>query len=177
MEPEITVFDNKNNHIGKTFARRAKQLVSKGRAVWMDDSQRTVILIGDADISEIYAPNGGGVVDLRDSGYEHDVEESNDDLLRHLARERVRRKKMLRWHIVGLVAISIFTLFFFLVATNGFAWRTAPVIFFMFGIFYGAIAVWGVWIGKEMVAVMMDKAMRGKEVEKEFQRLKSTHIK
>jgi len=175
MEPEITVYDNKNNQIGKTFARRAKQLVGKGRAVWTDDSQRTVILVDGADVSEIYAPNGGVLMDLREEGTWEEASTS-DDLLRNFAMARVRRKKAMWWHVAGIISAAFFVLIFFAFATNGF-WRAEPVVFFLFGVCYGMIAIWGIWIFRQIAAILNDGPPRHNEVEKEFQRLKSTRIK
>ena len=178
MEPEITVYDNRNNQIGKTFARRAKQLVGKGRAVWTDDSQRAVVLADGADVSEIYAPNGGSVKDLREDGiWEEASSSSGDDLLRNLASERVRRKRVLWWHVAGIIAVAFFVFIFFVGATNGFRWNISPIIYFMFGICYGMIAVWGVWIFRQIAAVMNGRPPRRNEVEREFQRLKSMQVK
>jgi len=170
MEPEITVFDNNRNQIGKTFARRAKQLVGKGRAVWSDDSQRAVILAAGADASEVYADNGGSFKDLRETGVLEETGHS-DELLRHMAEERVRRKKALVWHIAGFFATCIFVFMFFLITTNGF-WRVAPIGYIMFGFCYGMIAIWGIWIGRQIAAGWRERSLRPDEVEREFQRLK-----
>ena len=172
MEPEITVFDNRNNQIGKTFGRRAKQLVGKGRAVWTDESQRAVILIDGADVSEIYAPNGGSFKDLREDEIWEEMS-SDDDLLRNLAKERVRRKKVLGWHVAGIIFAGFFVLIFFAGATNGFRWNVNPILYFMFGVCYGMIAVWGIWIFRQIANVINGRPPKYNEVEKEFQRLKS----
>ena len=175
MEPEITVYDKMNNQIGKTFARRAKQLVGKGRAIWTDDSQRAVILADGADVSDIYAPNGGIMMDLRESILDADDVEAHgpsDDFLRYLAKERVRRKKALKWHICGIIATTFFTFVFFVIVTNGF-WRVLPIGWIMFGFCYGMIASWGIYIARQIAASWRERTLRPDDVEKEFQRLKS----
>ena len=179
MEPEIIVYDDKRNQMGKTFARRAKQLVGKGRAVWMYDSQRAIILAAGVDVSEVYASNDGGCyVDLRPESEELGLHEaaSDDDMLRHLARARVRRKKALRWHVAGVFGASNFIFVFFLIATGGF-WRVTPVGWLMFGFCYGVIAVWVVWVARQIAAAWRERSLRPNEVEKEFQRLKSMHTR
>ncbi|MDR2182669.1 MAG: hypothetical protein LBE55_00685 [Clostridiales bacterium] len=174
MEPEITVYDDKNNQIGKTFARRAKQLVGKGRAIWTDDNRRAVILADGTDVSEVYAPNGGvPTVDLRE---EAETVGPSDDLLLHLAKERVRRKKAMKWHIGGIISAALFIFVFFLAATEGF-WRVPPIGWIMFGFCYGMIAVWGIWIGCQIAASLRDRPLRPNEVEREFRRLKSMQVK
>ena len=175
MEPEITVYDNDNNQIGKTFARRAKQLVSKGRAVWVDDRQCSVVLIDGTDVSEVYPPNGVRFKDLRE---DEDWEETYnaDDALRRLAKERVWRKRALWWHVSGIIFSTFFVFIFFLFATDGF-WRAAPFTYFIFGVCYGMITVWGIWIFRQIAAVLNERAPRFDKVEKEFRRLKSMHIR
>ena len=44
---EISVYDDKNNHLGMCFPRRAKTLVAKGRAAWRDE--RSIMLINSGD--------------------------------------------------------------------------------------------------------------------------------
>ena len=178
MEPEITVYDNGNNPIGKTFARRAKQLVGKGRAVWTDGSQQAVILADGADVSEVYAPNGGAVMDLREKSEEIWQKEVNpsDDMLRHLAKERVRRKKALPWHIGGIIFTALFILIFFSFVTNGF-WRVLPIGWVMFGFCYGMITVWGIWIVRQIAAVWRERSVRPDAVEIEFHKLKAMQVK
>jgi len=182
MEPEITVFDDKSKQIGKTFARRAKQLVGKGRAVWTDDSQRAIILAAGADASEIYAANDGSYKDLREgeemNWEDRSLEEAsvNDGMLRSLAEERVRRRKALPWHIVGLFFTAVFVFGFFLVVTNGF-WRVQPIGWIMFGFCYGMMAVWGLWVVRQIAIIWRERSLRPDEVESEFQRLKSMQTK
>ena len=178
MEPEITVYDNGNNPIGKTFARRAKQLVGKGRAVWVDGGQQAIILAAGADVSEVYAPNGGAVMDLREGSEEMWLKEGSlsDDMLRHLAKERVRRRKALPWHIGGIIFTTFFVFIFFLFVTNGF-WRVLPIGWFMFGLCYGMIAVWGIWIVRQIAAVWRERTVRPDAVEMEFHKLKAMQAK
>jgi hypothetical protein len=172
MEPEITVYDEKNNQIGKTFARRAKQLVGKGRAIWMDDNRRAVILADGADVSEVYASNGGMMVDLREDREEAEPEGPSDELLRRMAKERVHRKKALKWHILGIIFTALFVFIFFLAVTEGF-WRVLPIGWIMFGFCYGMIAVWGIYIARQIAVSWRERSVRPDDVEKEFRRLKS----
>jgi len=170
MEPEIKVYDDKNNQIGKTFARRAKQLIAKGRATWVDDSQAAVILSAGADVSEIYAPNDGNFKDLR-YVKERIEDDDSDDFLRRLAAERVRHKKALRWHVAGFFAVLFFTPGFFAIVTNGF-WRVMPIGWIMLGFCCGMIATWGIWIGRRITELWRERSLRPHDVEREFQRLK-----
>ena len=42
MENKVLLYDSNGNKIGKTFIRRAKQLVRQQRAVWTDDNQNAI---------------------------------------------------------------------------------------------------------------------------------------
>jgi len=42
MEGKVVLYNSDNLKIGETFTRRARQLVNKQRAVWMDDNQSAI---------------------------------------------------------------------------------------------------------------------------------------
>jgi len=181
MEPEITVFDNNNTLVGKTFARRAKALVAKGRAFWTDANMTAVVLAeGDEDLAEVYPPNGTNVemVDLRTHGStepargaHHEKKEwadCSDDLLMHLAKERVRRRKLIRLNALAFLPVLFVT---FLIVD---AMRANN---FGFGFVIGVFVMWGAWIAWHGVQLIHDYVMhrypKPNEVELEFKRMKS----
>ncbi|MCL2397893.1 MAG: hypothetical protein FWC93_07515 [Defluviitaleaceae bacterium] len=55
MEPEVIVYDEKGDAVGKTFGRRARQLVAKGRARWVDETQGAVVLVDGDGGDGIYS--------------------------------------------------------------------------------------------------------------------------
>jgi len=184
MGPEITVLDNDNTLVGKTFARRAKALVAKGRAHWTDANMTAVILAeGDEDLAEVYPSNDREIemVDLRVHGGAEparemrprprvqDFSDCSDDLLMHLAKERVRRRKVLRLNALAFLPV----LFVALLVID--AMRTSS---FGFGFFVGLFFVWGAWIvwhGAQMIYdYLMNRYPKPNEVEVEFKRLKAS---
>ena len=182
MEPEITVFDNNNALVGKTFARRAKALVAKGRAHWTDTNMTAVVLVaGDADLADVYPSNDREMemVDLREHRGTEPARDTfrkkpewadcSDDLLMHLAKERVRRRKMLRLGVLAFLP----ALFITFIAIDSL--RISAV---GFGFFIGLFFVWGAWIvwhGAQAVHdYMMNRYPKPNEVEMEFKRLKAS---
>ena len=158
MEPEIIVYDGNNIQLGKTFSRRAKQLVAKGRAVWTNNGQTEIVLAEES------------IVDMREAAPERAGE--SDDLLRHLAKERVQRRKLIRRHIWAYIAAVPFTI----LMLAGFSLRLHEFNFAL-GFSIGVLTLWGAWIFVQVMANIRER-MRHRfpkpdEVEMEFLRLKA----
>jgi len=109
MVQQLTVYDENGTQIGMTFPKRARQLISKQRAFWHDDSHTAIRLI--PEIKE----------DIPMEEYLDDLDKppmptGSNDLLLYLAKKNVRDKRKLLKHFLAYIA----------------AW---PVI----AIFYGAV--------------------------------------
>ncbi|MCL2376731.1 MAG: hypothetical protein FWC76_04960 [Defluviitaleaceae bacterium] len=89
---KIMVFDENNVETGQTYPRRAKQLVTKGRAVWQEDGQSAIRMTPkEADKETIKM----GYNDI-------DVAQDNDELL-HTAKSNVRQRRSLICHIIAFL--------------------------------------------------------------------------
>jgi len=82
-----------------TFPKRARQLVSKQRALWHDDAHTAIRLLPEAK-EEV--PLGEYLDD--DILGETDGASKSDDLLLYLARKNVREKRSLAKHFVAFIA-------------------------------------------------------------------------
>jgi len=104
---KITVFDESNAEIGQTYPRRAKQLVTKGRAVWQDDRQRAIRMTPKE-------------ADKETMKMEHDFID-NEELMQ-TAKSNVRLKRSLICHLIAfLIAAPLIFAFFdgFMVSSVG----------------------------------------------------------
>jgi len=175
MEPEIIVFNSENMQIGKTFARRAKQLVAKGRAAWTDEGRMAVVVADVGDFEEVSRDNGGRIIDLRET--EDETPKISDDLLRHLARQRVRRRKLLMWNAIAYGAAIPMNLFMLAAFWSVVFSRTD--FYLAAGFFLGIMTLWGGWIFVQIAAALREKLRnrypKPDEVELEFLRLKAGH--
>jgi len=110
MSEKITVFDEKNVMVGQTFMRRAKQLVAKGRAAWLDDSQTSICLTS----KEAILLEGEDEMEHKTTGHDYD-----DSALLHMAKRNVRQRRILLCHILAFVlAVSAFLLIHEIVQGN-----------------------------------------------------------
>ena len=109
MVEQLTVYDENGAPIGMTFPKRARQLISKQRALWHDDTHTAIRLLPEtkADTTAVEYQ------DLDDD----DLEDTagfmgSDDLLLYLAKKNVREKRNLIKHIIAYIcawpAIIIF---------------------------------------------------------------------
>ncbi|MCL2397626.1 MAG: hypothetical protein FWC93_06110 [Defluviitaleaceae bacterium] len=101
---------------------------------------------------------------------------ASDDLLRHLAKERVRRRRVLKWHLTGFVLTGFLN---FVIFAGFWNYVLQDNIFFLWlGFTYGMIALWGVWIVRQIVIVMQERMWRSRpvadEVELEFKRMRDS---
>jgi hypothetical protein len=95
------VIDENNVKVGKTYNRRARQLVGKQRAVWADDTHTAILLSPAVDAHEWQVAEAvGGPGESSGSGDEISWDERR---LYTLAAKRVRERKRFIWHSVALL--------------------------------------------------------------------------
>jgi len=126
MVQQVTVYDENGAAVGMTFPKRAKQLISKQRAVWHDETHTAVQLLAEAkDEVPISAC-------LSDDDADEDVNTpASDDLLLYLAKRHVREKKSLTRHFGAfVVAWPVVGLFYSAIihnTTHPQAWRMREI--------------------------------------------------
>jgi len=180
MKPEITILDENKEVVGVTFLRRAKQMVSKNRAMWQDDTQTVICLIPTKNEEELQMDNEVvamlHIEEIEKAQQNEEVlqNEERSELLIHLAERNILYKKGTVRQIL-LFPIT-FLLVIFLVDN-----RTISLNFyFVIGIFFA----WGMYIANRtrIVVTPVLKAFfrslrRNKKpkdpVELEYQRLKA----
>ena len=113
MVDQLAVFDEKGTQIGMTFPKRARQLVSKQRAIWQDDAHTSIRLLPETK-EEAAAMDEF----LDDSFDESPGLSGSDDLLLYLARKNVKEKRnlnkhvgayILAWPVVAIIYYAVFT--------------------------------------------------------------------
>lgn|GEM_PF-1030150 len=109
----ITLYDQRKIKIGHIYPRRAKQLVLRGRAVWLDegqalqmmpdidvtDSSSTIIEEEETMIDDIYPTNDGSKAMVAASKMDE-----ADSLLMYQAKQNVKDKKNLVKHVLAFIA-------------------------------------------------------------------------
>jgi len=114
MTQQLTVYDENGVPIGMTFPKRARQLVSKQRALWHDDAHTAIRLL----------PEAKEEVPLGEYLGDDDMDESpagsrSDDLLLYLAKRNVREKRNLTKHFVAFIAAwPAIIIFYEVIASN-----------------------------------------------------------
>jgi hypothetical protein len=117
MEDKVLLFDANNVKIGETFMRRAKQLVSRQRAEWTDESHIAIRFAPDAEEPPIVIPEA--------------ADESPDDSWIYAAAEKqIRERHNFILHSVAFLP-GIFMLFLFTTAFLD-SVLNEPVYFFCF---------------------------------------------
>jgi len=167
---KITVYDQDNQRVGETYQRRAKQLVLKNRAKWMDDEFSAICLIDEMEEEEMTYQNNGEMIETHDMVEEEAPNKPSDDLLMYLAERNVRFRQNLIYHIAAFFP----ALFLVGVFTNSFHSRHNGELF------AGMFLAWGILIAYKMVVMLrswLTSRMTGKHspVTAEFERLKSIH--
>ena len=109
MEQQITIYDRDNNPVGKTFRRRAKQLVGKQRAVWLDEKQTSIRLTAAENEEETEMENNYVVLDKPEKA-EHAPMYSAESLLA-LAKINLRERQIFKRHIFAFVTTWLTYLF------------------------------------------------------------------
>ena len=52
MEEKVFLYDSNNKKIGKTYIRRARQLVKQQRAFWVDNTQKAIRFVAEMESLE-----------------------------------------------------------------------------------------------------------------------------
>ena len=98
MIKQLPVYDEHGTQIGMTFPKRARQLISKQRAVWYDDAHTAIQLVPETKID---IP----LEEYLDDNMEYEAEfTQSDDLLLYLARQNVKQKRLLIKHVIAYIA-------------------------------------------------------------------------
>ena len=116
METKVALYDADDKLVGETFIRRARQLVAKQRASWIDDTQTAIRFAADAPL---------------EGGLDMISEPSKDDRLIALAKRLIWERRRFILHTLILVPgyISIiFVINVMLRARNG-----NDFVFFLWG--------------------------------------------
>ena len=96
MENKVLLYDADDVKIGETFSRRARQLVSRQRAEWVDESRGAIRFFPDSEEWE--------------TEDEPKTEEPKGIYL--LAEKRLRERRRFLWHTIGfLPGYMLFALF------------------------------------------------------------------
>lgn len=148
MEMQVTVHDKAGGEIGKTFSRRARQLVSSSRAVWLDEKHTAIRLIssGLKEDTKMETRSVTGETQqyagytVADSHEETDSLYSKDTLLK-LARKKVMAKRKLRRHIIIYIVA-----FFFSICTD-----LQYEGEFLFGVFL----TWGIFLMRDVASYFL----------------------
>jgi len=100
---QVAVFDKSGAQVGKTFPKRAKQLVSKQRALWHNDEHTAIFLLPEDDNPE---------ATMKELEVEATTE--SDDLLLYIARKNVsQRRNLIKHVVVYLIALLVLTVIYF----------------------------------------------------------------
>ena|GEM_PF-4274893 len=149
MEQQITVFNENDEQTGVTFIRRAKQLVKKERAEWLNEECDSIRLLSLEE--------------------ETQDEFMTDESLLVLARNRVKERRKIVRHIGALAG----TLFILSVLNPG---ASSGFIYYCLGVcsFWGAIIVKRTFLYfvPYMKNIGRAKRLQKDPVEAEYERLK-----
>ncbi|MDR2649314.1 MAG: hypothetical protein LBB94_06300 [Clostridiales bacterium] len=112
MDDKVVVIDENNVKVGRTYNRRARQLVGKQRAVWADETHTAILLSPTVDVhewqeAELAADMGESAVPAAD-GVSWD-----ERRLYILAVKKVHERRSFIWHTAAFVPgyIALFIIF------------------------------------------------------------------
>jgi len=152
MEGKVILYDSRNNRIGETFVRRARQLVKQQRAAWTDDNCTAIRF-------------AHGMENMDDSTDDTDKEliQRSDEELMKLAKRRVQARFALVLHGSIVLMLSVLLIMiYFVTDPGGYFWPVWPISSFIFSIVIHAI-VYKMTNG--------DDTMRD-QISREYERLK-----
>jgi len=174
---KITVFNDKNEIVGKTFARRAKQLVMKERAKWADNAHTAINLL-EADHKEekinmeIFSNKQDFIDKALDEKHEKAElpSEPSDDLLMYLAKQNVEKRRNLR---INAIALPVAFIAIYIIS-GGFSANFGNLLHwdFVLGVFvtWGAILVYRIFMYQR--ARFVSRFSKADPVKEEYERLK-----
>ena len=162
---KVTIYDQKNQIVGETFQRRAKQLVLKGRATWLNEGSAIMLQAKAPEEDEM---ENNGYIDLRETAETHTVPKMHsEDLLMHLAKRNLRKRRELLIHIAAYIASFILLIFI----TNGFRGLS-------WDFYFGVYVTWGIFIAYKIFVQLREWFTRRRPapdaLKAEYERLKST---
>ena len=124
MAKPIVLYDMNHERVGETYPRRAKQLLRSGRARWLEEGSTMLLdtthgyqssLRAEEDfiMNETIYTNHGVEVEKAPEPTGHIGRESSNDLLMHIAKENVARRRGFFRHLVAYLLVwPVITLIF-----------------------------------------------------------------
>lgn len=119
MKPDIRILDSNKQVIGQTYARRAKQLVSKNKAVWSSESEDTICLLLNhheekkqmdtvMELDNVISAVQDNQVDTltTQAPQVDEVDTADDKLLLYIAGQNVAYKKATGYGIAGMFVFT-----------------------------------------------------------------------
>jgi len=97
---QLTVYDQHGAQVGMTFPKRARQLVSKQRALWHDDTHTSIRLLPEDKAEAAHDEDFA-----KDDTQKAFVTPGSNDLLLYLAKKNVREKRNLVRHVLAYIAV------------------------------------------------------------------------
>lgn len=159
MKPHIIVMDENNNKTGLTYPRRAKRLVSKGRAAWLDDARTAVCLTragekGIIDMEALEAYGNGHRKDEPAKPTAVGAPTMTDEILYKVAKERLRERFRLMMHWSVYLAAQIV---FVIVAEFMLGW---DVVAIFEGLWLAALSLHTVYYFIKITPAKIDREYR-----------------
>ena len=97
MQEKISVFDENNIPTGRTYYRRAKQLVARGRAAWHDGGKTAIRLIPRKNDTD---------KEIAIMEYDSAISKLENEELLYTAKRNVRLKRGLMWNIIAFLVAA-----------------------------------------------------------------------
>jgi len=181
LDKEIVVSDENGIKIGTTYPRRAKQLVSKQKAKWLNASNTEICMKSlqleedyeeefdefKESLSEKVSPKfkmSDRTETIEDDSFSSIL--NDEETLRLLAKKRIKEKRCFKWHMVANMVASIMGFF---------------MAGFMFGSVDLAVAFYFGWVASfvfHSFLYMLPRlvaslgAHKGKAVESEYRKIR-----
>ena len=167
---KVAVYNCDNVEIGKTYERRARQLVIKNKASWLDENRSAIRLTDRREMEDepmdVYSNNGG--IYAHDEAAVTALDDKNSELLMYLAKRNVRARKDLLMHVIAYPVVFIALLFI----TDGFNSRNGMPLSF----YAGAYFVWSIVIASKMFTLLKswlgNRKYKPDPIKAEYERLK-----
>ncbi|MDR3239552.1 MAG: hypothetical protein LBT44_05645 [Clostridiales bacterium] len=118
MDDRVIVNDENNVKIGKTYPRRARQLVHKQRAIWADEMQTAIRLSPTVEDREWVEAEP--VIEMEIASEAAPASSWDERWLYALAEKRVRQRKWFIFHSCGLIPGFIVLVLFWSAVGGGY---------------------------------------------------------